>query len=302
MALLFANGALMAIVFTDPLIRENDIALLGMNAWAFMLPAILSLLFMTHFIDHVPVGAYGLRFHENWMRDFVVGLVISVLMLITYGGSSLVVGELGIENLARQGSFWIPWSSTLLILTVSAANEEILFRGYPLQLLMVAIGRWPAAVAMSVLFGLGHHLNPNATWLGTLNTFLAGMLLCVAYLRTRSLWFPYGIHIGWNLAIGPIFGFAVSGITMPSLWISRAGGSDWVTGGPYGPEGGLLGTGVMLTATIAVLATRQVCVSPTIRSLLNEYSHVVCADNLPAKDDLANHGNKSSHQGNKNFL
>jgi len=67
--------------------------------------------------------------------------------------------------------------------------------------LMAGVGPFPAMVVVSAAFGLGHHMNPNASWLGTANTFLAGIRLCLAYVRTRSLWFPYGIHIGWNLGL-----------------------------------------------------------------------------------------------------
>jgi membrane protease YdiL (CAAX protease family) len=284
--LLFANGALMALIFGGVSVNESDVALLGINALAFLLPAVLALMFMSRFVDHVPAAAFGVGIHERWIGDFGIGLGIAGLMLGFYSGFGLVLGDLSIESLPKEGGFWHPWILTIVILTVSAANEELLFRGYPLQVLMVAIGRWPAMVAMSALFGLGHHLNPNATWLGTLNTFLAGILLCLAYMRTRSLWFPYGIHIGWNLAIGPILGFAVSGITMPSFWRSQVTGSEWLSGGAYGPEGGILGTGVMLTAIVAVVMTGSVCTSSTVRTLLDQHARAVYSRDLPATLDV----------------
>jgi membrane protease YdiL (CAAX protease family) len=275
--LLFADGALISLVFVDPSLADNDVALLGINAWALLVPVSLTLLFMIRFIDHVPAATYGVSFHESWVKDLGIGLAISALMLGFYSGFSLALGGLNIEATLHHGDFWAPWILTVLILTVSAANEELLFRGYPLQTLMVAIGPWPAMVVMSSLFGLGHYFNPDATWIGTLNTFLAGILLCLAYVRTRSLWFPYGIHIGWNLAIGPVFGFPVSGITMRSVWISEGQGSDWLMGGAYGPEGGFLGTGVMLTAILAVCLTRKVRISRTQRSLLDAHAKTVYA-------------------------
>ena len=275
--LLLANGALMSVLFRDPFIARNDVALLGINALALLVPVTLTLLFMIRFVDHVPVATYGVSFHESWVKDVGIGLAVSALMLGFYSGFSAALGGLNIEATLRDSSFWTPWILTVLILTISAANEELLFRGYPLQVLMVAIGPWPAMFVMSSLFGLGHYFNPDATWVGTLNTFLAGLLLCLAYLRTRSLWFPYGIHIGWNLAIGPIFGFPVSGITMRSVWISEGQGADWLMGGAYGPEGGILGTGVMLSAILAVLLTGKVSISQTQRSLLDAHADTVYA-------------------------
>ena len=269
--LLFANAAVMALVLTDPT-GDDAISLLGINAWALLAPAVLTLAFMIRFVDHVPVATFGVALHEKWGRDLGLGLLVAALMIVLYDVFAFTLGELNIQRAASDNGFWMPLILTVFFLTVSAANEELVFRGYPLQVLMVAIGPWGAMVAMSALFGLGHYQNPGSTWLGTLNTFLAGMVLSLAYFRTRSLWFPYGIHIGWNLAIGPIFGFRVSGITMPSLWNSEVGGADWVVGGAYGPEGGVLGTGVMIAAIVAVRVTRKVEISATLRSLLKEHA------------------------------
>ena len=154
---------------------------------------------------------------------------------------------------------------------VAAANEELVFRGYPLQVLMFGLGPWPAFLMVSAAFGLGHHLNPNATWVGTTNTALAGILLCLAYARTRSLWLPYGIHIGWNLGIGPIFGFPLSGMTVGSLWVTRLDGPAWLTGGRYGPEGGVLMTVTVILAAIVIGTTRRIGVSPAVNRVLESH-------------------------------
>ena len=65
---------------------------------------------------------------------------------------------------------------------------------------------------------------------------------------------------------------------MPSLWHSEVGGADWVVGGAYGPEGGVLGTGVMIAAIVAVGVTRKVGISATLRSLLREHAGKVYAE------------------------
>ena len=277
-ALLFANAALISLVLPDPSIGNEGISLLGINAWALLVPAVLSLVFMVHFVDHVPLATFGVTLHEKWGHDLGLGLFVAALMIVFYDVFAFALGELSVQIATPEGGLWVPLALTVFFLAVSAANEELVFRGYPLQILMVGIGPWPAMVVMSALFGLGHYLNPSSTWLGTLNTFLAGILLSLAYVRTRSLWFPYGIHIGWNLAIGPIFGLPVSGIAMPSVWNSEVGGADWVVGGAYGPEGGILGTGVMIGAAIAVGLTRKVGISPTLRLLLKEHAEKVTSD------------------------
>ncbi len=277
--LLFAAGALISALL-DPSLAESEVGLLGLNAIALLIPAVGALLFMVRFVDRIPVSTYGVAMHEKWGRDLVLGLLIALAMLLLFDLVGAVVENLSIETAVHGDGFWLNFLLILAMLGVSAANEELVFRGYPLQVLMAGIGAWPAMILLSGLFGLLHHLNPGATWLGTTNTFLAGILLSVAYLRTRSLWFPFGIHIGWNVAIGPVSGYAVSGIQISSIWTTEMSGADWFTGGAYGPEGGALGSVVMIAAIGTVLATRRVEISPTLRRLLQDHSKKVYAKDI----------------------
>jgi membrane protease YdiL (CAAX protease family) len=279
-AMLYATGGLISIFVSGEI--NSQLAFLAINAIALLIPGVLALMFMIRFVDQIPLLAFGIGFHQRGLRDLIVGIVVAAGMLGVLAGSIALVGDLSITGgnieSIESTEWWLGMSVLLLILIVSAANEELIFRGYPLQVLMVAVGPGPAIVMMSMLFGLGHHLNPNATWLGTANTCLAGILLCLAYARTRSLWFPYGIHIGWNLGLGPIFGFPLSGMDIDSIWRTEADGADWLTGGAYGPEGGLLVTGIMILAIAVVTFTRQVRVSPNISSILSQHSDKVYRD------------------------
>ncbi len=265
--ILSATGIVLStVVGNAPL---DGLTVLWLNAAVLAVPAVLTLVFMVRFVDHVPVLAFGVGFHERWPRDLGLGVALAGLMLGAFVGIHALTGQLGVRASGEPPAAAI---AIMLALLLPAANEELIFRGYPLQVLMKGIGPWPAMIFMSALFGLGHHVNPNATWLGTANTFLAGILLCLAYVRTRSLWFPYGIHIGWNLGLGPILGFPLSGIELSSVWVSEAGGPDWMTGGAYGPEAGLLVTGVMCAALVAVAATRRMGVSPSVDALLARHA------------------------------
>jgi membrane protease YdiL (CAAX protease family) len=127
-----------------------------------------------------------------------------------------------------------------------------MFRGFPLQILSEGIGTWPAVAVLSAFFGLIHMNNPNATLLGTTNTILAGVLLSLAYVKARSLWLPYAIHVGWNAGVGFILGLPLSGLDLASLWTTGVAGSDTILGGSYGPEGGLLTTFIFGTAAVMV--------------------------------------------------
>jgi hypothetical protein len=220
-------------------------------------------------------------------KDCLFGLLIAAGMLVVFGVAAAVTGGLTVEPAAHGDGFWGRLIVVVILLGVSAFSEELVFRGYPMQILMTGVGPLPAIVVMSGLFGLLHYLNPNATWLGTLNVVLAGMLLSLAYLRTRSLWFPFGIHIGWILGLGPIFGFPVSGLTISSIWTSRSVGDAWMTGGEFGPEGGVLGTLAIIVAVIAVQWTRSVDVSQTLRTLLLAHSSKVYTGPITGSTDPA---------------
>lgn len=122
-----------------------------------------------------------------------------------------------------------------------ALFEETLFRGFVFQRLAAGAGARVALAAMGLLFATGHWDNPGMqgatlAW-ATLELFLGAVLLGLAYLRTRSLAMPIGIHLGWNWTLGHLLGFGVSGFGQAG-WFRPLlqDGPEWVTGGRFGPE------------------------------------------------------------------
>jgi hypothetical protein len=68
----------------------------------------------------------------------------------------------------------------------------------------------------------------------------AGILLAGAYVVSRRLWLPIGLHFGWNFALGGIFGLAVSGNRVEGWLQCRLEGPEWLTGGIFGLEASLV--------------------------------------------------------------
>ncbi len=139
-----------------------------------------------------------------------------------------------------------------LLLFFAALMEEVSFRGYPFQKLTEALGAFWAIVALSALFGAVHLWNPSAkgilSW-AFFNTLAVGLLFALARIRTGSLWFSFGLHLGWNLFQGAVFGLPVSGIRDFSTVISSTtAGSPALTGGAYGPEASASCTIVLVIA------------------------------------------------------
>ncbi|HEX8275983.1 MAG TPA: type II CAAX endopeptidase family protein [Longimicrobiaceae bacterium] len=193
------------------------------------------------------------------------------------GAAFLGAAVLGVA--ATGGARWIPDAGTLpgylafalrtlAFFAVAAALEEVLFRGYPFQALARGIGAWPAAVLLSLLFALAHAQNPNVRPLGLANIALAGLMLSAAYLRTRSLWFATGVHLGWNWAMATLLDLPVSGLEIDTpLYTGMETGPDWWTGGAFGPEAGLAATLAITAGTVWLLRTPRLRESPDVRRL-----------------------------------
>jgi hypothetical protein len=135
-------------------------------------------------------------------------------------------------------------------------QEELLARGYQLQNLAEGLNLPAGVVISSAIFAVYHALNPHTSWISTLGIFAAGLFLAYGWLRTRSLWLPIGLHIGWNFFEGNVFGFAVSGLEIEGLLRHTSSGPELITGGAFGPEAGLvvlpalaLGAGVIWVYT-----------------------------------------------------
>lgn len=127
-----------------------------------------------------------------------------------------------------------------VVLLFGAIGEEMLFRGYGFQVLVASLGPYATILPISVLFGLAHMNNVNASPIGILNTVAWGVVFGVAFLRSGDLWLPIGIHYGWNATL-PLFGVNLSGFTMGSTGYSMTWKiSPLWSGGDYGPEAGLL--------------------------------------------------------------
>lgn len=246
-----AGLALSIFVSQYETLAENQLALFALNEIALFVPAVVAMALTIRFLDHRPLRTFGIGLMPGWRRHLLWGLALAAAMLMV-----LVIGCKVFGTLDIHWSGGSTPATTLLetfgLLLFAALNEELVFRGFPLQIVIEALGEWPGMIAMSVLFGAMHMNNPNASLLGTANTVIAGVLLSLAYVRTRSLWTSYAIHVGWNLGLGFVLGFALSGLGIASLWTTEVAGNAFVLGGKYGPEGGLLATFIFAASAAIV--------------------------------------------------
>ncbi len=195
----------------------------------------------------------GLGWAKTSAREFFVGAGIAgagaaaIILLPMSGGYVKFAAAPSVEHRLPSILF------IAFVLLFGAAGEEMLFHGYAFQLLIRRMGAFATILPAAVLFGLAHMGNTNANFLGIANTMLWGVLLGYAYARTRALWLPIGLHYGWNVAL-PLLGANLSGFTMGVTGYSlnwRAG--DLWSGGGYGPEGGMLTTGIVIVLFAVVV-------------------------------------------------
>src|SRR3954469_20880540 len=187
--------------------------------------------------DRVPrhrLAAQGFPRSPDWVRQLCDGLLLGAGLVTVCVVAIAVLGDVSF-HITINGRTGLAFLLIFVVLAVAAVKEEVAFRGYPFQRLIEAGGpRWGpiiGIVVLSVLFGMVHWRNPSSTLFSTANTVLIGIVLAVAYLRTGALWFPIGIHFGWNFMLGMVFGLPVSGINEFGVVVQgRAIGPEWLTG------------------------------------------------------------------------
>ncbi len=194
----------------------------------------------------------GLPKRPSASREWVLGAALGWGAIVLAVLPMALAGTLEISFDHSLRAFWLLLLN-LATLAVAALGEEIAFRGYPFRRLIDSVGPTAATVLLSLLFGILHALNPAATLTSILITMIAGLLFSIAWLRTRGLWLPWGMHFAWNASMGVLFGLPVSGLTDFSTVIqTRAFGRLWLTGGDYGPEAATF-TAIVILIAIVVL-------------------------------------------------
>ena len=189
---------------------------------------------------------------RRWLHEFALGAAVGASLMLVSG---LLVLPLGSVSLA-----WNPDGPSQLLPGLGvflgyALTEELLFRGFLFQRLLAGIGRWPAQGLVAAFFLLTHLGNPGMS--GTTRIFasaniaIASLLLGTAFLRTRSLAMPLGLHLFANWMQGTVLGFGVSGLEQGGLFRPEfSSAPTWLTGGSFGLEASLPCLVLVITWTI----------------------------------------------------
>ncbi len=183
-----------------------------------------------------PFYALGLKQRPGWQREFGLGLatgwgaLVIAILPVVLGGSLFAT----LWGAPRQ---WFLLLLDVIVLLAMSLGEELMFRGYALQRFMDAFGPTGATLAVALLAAglqVGDPFAPRAsTWVA----FFFSWLLSVGYLRTRALWLPWGLRFGWYAATSLLFGLPIGGVSRYTPVVqSSTRGTEWFTGGDYGPD------------------------------------------------------------------
>jgi membrane protease YdiL (CAAX protease family) len=200
-------------------------------------------------------GAADLR----WPRDLLVGAALGALLMLVPAAllfaSGLVTFRMGAPDLT---GLW----PVIGMLAAAAVTEEVLFRGFLFQRFIDGLGVWPAQIVIAAVFTLTHSdalrdIGVQGLLAGA-NIFLASIMFGLAFVRTRSLALPLGLHFAANVVQGPMLGFGVSG-DGETGWLTpvMAGNQSWMTGGAFGLEASVPGFVSVVVMTLLLWAWRM---------------------------------------------
>jgi len=203
-----------------------------------------SIYIASRWLDRRSFESLGLKVGRQALFDLLAGIGIVLVQLGFIYGIMSSLGWLTFDGFAWEfdapGTVLMTTLLFFVIFLLVGWNEELLSRGYHLQTIASGLNMFWAVLISSAVFGLLHLDNPHATWVSTAGIFFAGVYQSYGYIRTRQLWLPIGLHVGWNFFEGVVFGFPVSGLDIYALTrIQVTGPVSW-TGGAFGPEAGLI--------------------------------------------------------------
>lgn len=255
--------AIMAIIygFSDTLLTMKGMSSLTAGFWMSMqlissFVLIYAILWAwLRFVEKRPFWTLGYELKNalfQYGRGFLIGVFMftsAVGILVLFGSVSMEHGDQTLQGFAAIGGVGLVLTGWI----VQGGAEEVLIRGWVLPVIGARYKPWIGLLISSLIFALLHGFNPGLSAIALVNLALFGVFAGLYAMREGSMWGISALHSVWNWVQGNFFGFQVSGTdanggTLINLLET---GANWLTGGEFGPEGGLAVT-IVLVIAIAV--------------------------------------------------
>ena len=270
MALLSLPVGILQYFLMQGAFQPNAGTLIGLNLLAILstLFSFLGSIWITgRLFDRRKFADFGVHFSRDWWTDLGFGALLgaclmAIIFLIEYAlGWVKITGTIQMDPLPFP--FIVGFLLQFLFFVGVGIYEEFWSRGYQLKNLAEGLNAFKrinpqiavlvSMLVSSIVFGLLHAGNPNATVLSTFNIILAGIFLAAGYILTGELAIPIGLHITWNFFQGNVFGFPVSGTNAGATLVAiEQSGPKFFTGGPFGPEAGMIGIVAIFIGTVLI--------------------------------------------------
>jgi membrane protease YdiL (CAAX protease family) len=220
---------------------------LALSEGALMAGALAAGLVMSQ-LEGRPFGDYGLPVRWAFGKLFWQGALFGLIEISAVIGLIAALGSYQFGSPAIHGVQVLNWALFWgVCFVIVALYEEFTFRGYPQFALTQAVGFWPAALLLSIAFGLVHRGNPGESKLGLAGVMLVGLFWCLTLRRTGSLWFAVGMHASFDFGETFLYSVPDSGVVFPGhLSNATLAGPAWLTGGSAGPEASVFDFVVLL--------------------------------------------------------
>ena len=233
--------ALGAAAFGEASVAANAV----LTQWLTLAATLIATFVMLRRVEKLPWSTIGLGRSAATPPVLIKGIVLGALAIGVASLLLVAVQQLRIVS-APDGSWWGTAGRATAVLLPAAFFEELFIRGYVFSVLRRMAGWKLALIVTSVVFGLLHAANPGADAQSILSVTVAGFFLGAVFLATGSLYAAGAAHFAWNWVMAGLFHTPVSGLEMPTPdYRTVDAGPDWLTGGTWGPESGLVSVAVM---------------------------------------------------------
>jgi membrane protease YdiL (CAAX protease family) len=194
----------------------------------------------------------GYRFSSGWLRYLAIGLFCGLSIPVLFQVIQVLGGWITLTPRVDPIKGLIAYLPMLVLKMIFiVAIEEFVFRGFFLQALSRTTGIGLAAVLSALLWGTGHltsmvnaGLTPGFIVIGMTTFLIWGVTLNLCYLKAgKSLWLPYGLHLGINLSFSLVGWPFITQPNAPQWWIGHPA---------WSPESGLIGVIVWLIFAMVV--------------------------------------------------
>ena len=211
---------------------------------------IIAFFLWVRFIEKRPIRTMGFS-KGNGLSEFAKGVLVGAIMITTVLTVFFITGDVKFDRIQFSLPFLVSWVLVLIGYILQTAAEEIYIRGWLVPIISYHKNAYLAILVSSALFSYFHLDNNGASWLSTLHLFIFGLFTAVYAMKRGNIWGPCGFHFAWNFIMGNVYGFHVSGYdSESSLMYFTTSNRTFITGGQFGPEGGIPGLVVFILALL----------------------------------------------------